>query len=276
MIAPARAVTKTATYTAAQYNTHVRDNMAALWVYTTAGDIAYATGATGLARLGIGGAGALLYSAGSAPAWKAAGGAGELLYGAGAAAPNWLGIGGAGALLKSTGSAPAWLAAGSAEAQVLKMVSGLPAWSMMIEKCAVYKNSNQSFSSGSGGDIYFEVNAIDDANWHSTSVDTDRITVPAAGIYIAFACVRFVRNSGGSGTFDTEAGILANGSVQTGNRARLNWTTDANPKEFTFGGVPFFLDVNNYVVLNFKQNSGGTGYVSGAYGETMLALMRLQ
>lgn len=40
-----------ATYTAAQYNTHVRDNFTAVWVYTTAGDIVYATSATALARL---------------------------------------------------------------------------------------------------------------------------------------------------------------------------------------------------------------------------------
>jgi hypothetical protein len=41
-----------ATYTAAQYNTHVRDNLTAIWVYTTAGDIVYASSATTLARLG--------------------------------------------------------------------------------------------------------------------------------------------------------------------------------------------------------------------------------
>jgi hypothetical protein len=43
-----------ATYTAAQYNTHTRDNLNAIWVYTTAGDIAYATGGTTLSRLAIG------------------------------------------------------------------------------------------------------------------------------------------------------------------------------------------------------------------------------
>lgn len=41
-----------ATYTAAQYNTYTRGNFTALWVYTTAGDIVYATSATALARLG--------------------------------------------------------------------------------------------------------------------------------------------------------------------------------------------------------------------------------
>lgn len=43
-----------ATYTAAQYNTHVRDNFTAIWVYTSAGDIVYATSATALARLAKG------------------------------------------------------------------------------------------------------------------------------------------------------------------------------------------------------------------------------
>lgn len=62
-----------ATYTAAQYNTNTRDNFTAIWVYTTAGDIAYATGATTLARLGIGAAGAILKSTGSAPSWLALG-----------------------------------------------------------------------------------------------------------------------------------------------------------------------------------------------------------
>lgn len=95
---------------AAWGNTYWRDNLAALYPYTMAGDLAYAVSAGGaLARLGIGGTGALLYSGGSAPAWKAAGAAGSLLYGAGAAAPNWLAVGTAGQILQSTGSAPAWV-----------------------------------------------------------------------------------------------------------------------------------------------------------------------
>lgn len=43
-----------ATYTAAQYNTHVRDNFTAVWVYTSAGDIVYASSSTTLARLAKG------------------------------------------------------------------------------------------------------------------------------------------------------------------------------------------------------------------------------
>ena len=42
------------TWTAANQNTYVKDNFAALWVYTTAGDICYATSASAANRLGIG------------------------------------------------------------------------------------------------------------------------------------------------------------------------------------------------------------------------------
>lgn len=58
-----------ATYTAAQYNTYTKGNFTAIWVYTTAGDIVYATSSTALARLGIGAAKSILGSNGSAPIW---------------------------------------------------------------------------------------------------------------------------------------------------------------------------------------------------------------
>ncbi len=61
------------TLSAAQWNTGVRDNLTALWTYTTAGDIEYATSSTALARLGIGDVGQVLRvaSSGVAPEWTA-------------------------------------------------------------------------------------------------------------------------------------------------------------------------------------------------------------
>jgi len=58
-----------ATYTAAQYNTHTRDNFTAIFVGTTAGDMDYYTGAAAKARLAIGAAYTLVRSnaAGNAP-----------------------------------------------------------------------------------------------------------------------------------------------------------------------------------------------------------------
>jgi hypothetical protein len=60
-----------ATYTAAQYNTYVRDNLTAIWVYTAAGDIAYASSSTALASLAIGANGYHLTSNGLEPVWTA-------------------------------------------------------------------------------------------------------------------------------------------------------------------------------------------------------------
>ena len=58
-----------ATYTAAQYNTYVRDNFTAIWVGTTAGDLNYYSSSSAKARLAIGTAGQVLMSSGSAPTW---------------------------------------------------------------------------------------------------------------------------------------------------------------------------------------------------------------
>lgn len=60
-----------ATYTAAHYNTHTRDNWTAVWVYTTQGDIAYATSSTSLSRLGIGAnTTTVLMPAAGVPSWS--------------------------------------------------------------------------------------------------------------------------------------------------------------------------------------------------------------
>lgn len=66
---PMTAVTG-ATYTAAQFNTHVRDNLNAIWVGTTAGDMAYWTSATTRARLAKGAANTVLMNNGSVPSWS--------------------------------------------------------------------------------------------------------------------------------------------------------------------------------------------------------------
>ena len=57
-------------WTAAQHNTYIRDNFTALWPYTDAGDIAYATSSTTLSKVGIGTAGQALVSTGTVPEWQ--------------------------------------------------------------------------------------------------------------------------------------------------------------------------------------------------------------
>ena len=58
-------------WSASQNNTFGRDNDAAYWQYTTAGDLVYATSVSTLARLAIGAAGSTLAVSGGVPAWVA-------------------------------------------------------------------------------------------------------------------------------------------------------------------------------------------------------------
>lgn len=66
-------------WSAAQHNTYIKDNLAALWPYTTTGDMSYASSPNTLGRVAIGAAGALLRSSGSAPQWLARGSANQIL-----------------------------------------------------------------------------------------------------------------------------------------------------------------------------------------------------
>src|SRR6266545_2496469 len=54
---------------AAWLNQYLRDNIAAIWVGTTAGDTDYYLGANTKARLAIGAAGGIYKSDGSVPGW---------------------------------------------------------------------------------------------------------------------------------------------------------------------------------------------------------------
>jgi microcystin-dependent protein len=58
------------TYLASDYNTYIKDNLAALWQYTTAGDIVYATSSSTLSRLGVGANGKVLTVTAGLPAWE--------------------------------------------------------------------------------------------------------------------------------------------------------------------------------------------------------------
>lgn len=78
------------TYSAANFNTHVRDNINGIWVLTTAGDMLYATGASAAARLALV-PGGVMYGGASAPAWLATPSVTSLLRKAsGTGAPDWL------------------------------------------------------------------------------------------------------------------------------------------------------------------------------------------
>lgn len=59
-------------WSAAQHNTYLRDNIEALWPYMTAGDMAYATSSNQLTRLAPPGALSVMQHSGTAPSWLTA------------------------------------------------------------------------------------------------------------------------------------------------------------------------------------------------------------
>jgi len=103
------------TYTAADYNTFVKDNLNTLWAYTVAGDLVYASSATVLARLAIGSTGQYLGVTAGLPAWKSDGvpgifqAAGDLVYATGSAASDRLAKPSKSAVLSmNTSGVPSW------------------------------------------------------------------------------------------------------------------------------------------------------------------------
>lgn len=57
-------------WSASNHNTYIRDNFAALWPYTTRGDLAFRDATPVLKRLGIGAAQRILQSSGTEPEWR--------------------------------------------------------------------------------------------------------------------------------------------------------------------------------------------------------------
>jgi hypothetical protein len=95
-------------------NTALRNQLLAIWVGTTAGDLAYFTDANNRARLGIGAANKLLRSTGSAPEWVTLmsltpmNATGDLLYAGSASTLAKLAIGSTGKILKVAAGLPSW------------------------------------------------------------------------------------------------------------------------------------------------------------------------
>lgn len=109
-------------WTASQHNTYIKDNFAAVWVGTTAGDMDYYTSSTAKSRLAIGTSYQLLRSTGTAPAWVtfstltanaaivASQATGDIFYASSATALTRLAKGTTGYYLTAGASAPQWSA----------------------------------------------------------------------------------------------------------------------------------------------------------------------
>lgn len=191
-------------WSAAQHNTYLRDNIEALWPYTTAGDLAYASAANQLARLGIGTA-----------------------Y------------------------------------QFMQTISGAPAWGG-LHFATVNKTGTQNFSTGVAAAVTFDAEQSDVQGWHSTSVNTSRITVSATGFYQANASLEYAA-AGGSGNYWDTIEIRVGGSTVIAKDRRWQ-NVDAYNKKFAISAPIVQLGAGEYVEVWLEQNAGGTYAVqAGAF-----------
>ena len=188
-----------ATFTAAQFNTNVRDNLNAIWVGTTAGDVDYYTSSSAKTRLAIGGAGTFLKSSGSAPTWGS------------------------------------------------------------LDFANVYHDTAQNVSNASATALVFNTDGSDVPGWHSTSVNTSRITVSANGQYMLSAWFIYI-TGGGSGYYSDYVNILRSGSSIGSFRALQE--KDANGKHFLVTVPIIGATAGQYFEVTLEQNSGETAVVA--------------
>jgi hypothetical protein len=118
-------------------------------------------------------------------------------------------------------------------------------------RARVYNTASISLANGAGTALTFDTERFDVGGFHSTSVNTGRLTIPVAGTYLVGANVQYAANATG----------VRQGYI------RLNGTTVlvANLVPAVTGGVVteqvlvtmYNFAANDYVELVAFQNSGG-------------------
>lgn len=138
-------------WTAANQNTYLKDNMAAIWVGAAAGDMDYYTGAANKSRLPIGAGGGLLTEDGTDPSWLGIGTAGQgLRTNVGGTAPEWgwplLDWGSRTTASYDSGAVAAWYTVTNSDITLTLPVDGL-----------VFCWAQGSINSSAGGDAFVAV-----------------------------------------------------------------------------------------------------------------------
>lgn len=160
------------------------------------------------------------------------------------------------------------LTADSAQALGLKWATtSAPAGS----GCYVYMNSSQVIATGTNTTLNWGSESFDTDSYHSTSVNTNRLTVPSAGKYLITGIITWTSSS--AGTYRNV--YLVN---QAGTYLYINNSRPAATYNFT---STFATTVNaaagDYFYLNCEQDSGGNLSIQsqGGYGGAEFGIMRL-
>jgi len=162
---------------------------------TTLGDIEYRSSTANVnTRLPLGTAGQVLKvnSGATAPEWSSDNAGmtnpmtttGDTIYSSSGSTPARLGIGSTGQVLTVAGGVPTW---------------ATPASGTTFSGVSLYKSANQSLTSGAGTNATFDTELFDTDAFHSTSSNTDRITIPTGknGYYLLTGRANFAASATG-------------------------------------------------------------------------------
>jgi hypothetical protein len=176
-------------------------------------------------------------------------------------------------IYSSSGSTPARLGIGTT-GQVLTVAGGVPTWATAgagFVGVKVFQSADQSLSNATFTAITFNSETFDTDGFHSTSVNTSRLTVPSgkAGYYLVTAQLAY----NGNATGQRQAEVTVNAAGGFAKFIQLNAGSSYVPQP---KGVTILnLAVGDYVELNGYQDSGGALTNYSGVGQTFLAMQYL-
>jgi hypothetical protein len=218
---------------------------------TTLGDIAYRSATSNTnTRLAIGSAGQVLTVAAGVPSWASPSDQTPLTTKGDiftfSTVDARLGVGANGTVLT----------ADSAETTGLKWAT--PAAGSTFVGCALYKSGNQTISNSANNTLTWDSEHFDTNTFHSTSSNTERITIPSGkdGYYLFTAAVRFNTNSTGRRYIE----LFKNGSASS------TAVMETQPGQYNHNVLAFVVSAvaTDYFTLDAHQSSGGNLDVLGA------------
>lgn len=130
--------------------------------------------------------------------------------------------------------------------------------SSAFKGASIYRDTDLSVSNATGTDITFNLEIYDTDNFHSTSTNTARFTIPTGmtGYYLLIGTISYAPN----GTGQRAVYIVKNGSNFW---TRFNSKGETGFNNVHAGSVVAYLTAGDYVTLQAYQNSGGAINVIG-------------
>lgn len=124
-------------------------------------------------------------------------------------------------------------------------------------RARVYRTTDQTLTTGVAAAITFDAERYDTDAFHSTSVNTSRLTIPFAGYYRVTAGLRYASNATGF----RQAQIRLNGTTLIGSVVVSATATNITDLQVT---ADYLFAASDYVELIAGQTSGGNLNVSAA------------